>query len=265
MPDDPILSLSNLWVRFGGLLAVDDVSLDISRGSVVGLVGPNGAGKTTVFNAISGLVAVTGGRITLRTRRGTADLTRIGAWRRAGLGVARTFQNVRLVPGLSVLDQLCAGAFATRGGALGAIPRTRRFMTAERNVIERAEVVMARLGIVQKAAVNVDLLSAPERKLVDLGRALMNDPELLLLDEISAGMPVEDKEIVADQILEHVAATGTTVIFVEHDMAFVRRVAVRTVVLAEGKVLADGNPDDVLRRPDVLAAYIGPGAAKALQ
>jgi ABC-type branched-subunit amino acid transport system ATPase component len=138
-------------------------------------------------------------------------------------------------------------------------------MTVERTLVEQAEKVMARLGIEHQAAVDVDLLSAPERRLVDLGRALMSDPELLLLDEISAGMPAEDKEMVAARVLEHVAAEGTTVIFVEHDMAFVRKVASRTVVLAEGRILADGEPEDVLRRPDVLAAYIGPNAEGALR
>jgi ABC-type branched-subunit amino acid transport system ATPase component len=265
MADDHILRIAGVRVRFGGLVAVDDVSFDVPRGAAVGLVGPNGAGKTTLFNAISGLVGVTGGRITLRTRHGEADLTTVGAWRRAGLGVGRTFQDSRLIAGLPVLDQLCTGAFARRGGLWGSIARSGRFLGTERAVVERAGKVMAQLGIEHRAAVSVDLLSAPERRLVDLGRALMSEPELLLLDEISAGMPTEDKEMVASRVLEHVAAEGTTVIFVEHDMTFVRRVASRTIVLAEGRILADGEPEDVLRRPDVLAAYIGPNSAEVLR
>ncbi|QRP47116.1 ABC transporter ATP-binding protein [Amycolatopsis sp. FDAARGOS 1241] len=262
---DSILDLDAVQVRFGGLVAVDRVSFAVARGSVTGLVGPNGAGKTTLFNAISGLVPVAGGAITLRTTRGEADLTRVGAWRRAGLGVGRTFQDSRLIAGLPVLDQLCTGAFAGRGRFLGAVLRGRGFMAAEQQLVRRAHEVLAQLKIEHRAAVNVDLLSAPERRLVDLGRALMSRPELLLLDEISAGMPVEDKEMVAGRVLDYVRSAGATVIFVEHDMAFVRRVADRTVVLAEGEILADGSPDEVLRRPDVLAAYIGPGAEGALR
>ncbi|MEV0073378.1 ATP-binding cassette domain-containing protein [Amycolatopsis sp. NPDC050768] len=262
---DAILDLDSVFVRFGGLVAVGGVSFSVERGSVTGLVGPNGAGKTTLFNAISGLVPVTGGAINLRTTRGSADLTRVGAWRRAGLGIGRTFQDSRLVAGLPVLDQLATGAFAGRSRFLGAVLRGRSFLADERQLVDRAHEVFAQLKIEHQAAVNVDLLSAPERRLVDLGRALMSRPELLLLDEISAGMPVEDKEMVADRVLDYVRSSGATVIFVEHDMGFVRRVADRTVVLAEGEILADGGPEEVLRRPDVLAAYIGPGAEGALR
>ncbi|MFF4598582.1 ABC transporter ATP-binding protein [Amycolatopsis sp. NPDC001319] len=265
---DAILDLDSVLVRFGGLVAVGGVSFSVARGSVTGLVGPNGAGKTTLFNAISGLVPVTGGSITLRTTRGSADLTRVGAWRRAGLGIGRTFQDSRLVAGLPVLDQLATGAFVgqqKRSRFLGAVLRGGGFLADERRLVDRAHEVLAQLKIEHQAAVNVDLLSAPERRLVDLGRALMSRPELLLLDEISAGMPVEDKEMVADRVLDYVRSAGATVIFVEHDMGFVRRVADRTVVLAEGEILADGGPEEVLRRPDVLAAYIGPGAEGALR
>ncbi|MGW4482939.1 ABC transporter ATP-binding protein [Amycolatopsis sp. NPDC004368] len=262
---DAILDLDSVLVRFGGLVAVSEVSFSVRRGSVTGLVGPNGAGKTTLFNAISGLVPVTGGSITLRTTKGSADLTRVGAWRRAGLGIGRTFQDSRLVAGLPVLDQLATSAFSGPSRFLGAVLRGGGFLADEKRLVDRAHEVLAQLKIEHQAAVNVDLLSAPQRRLVDLGRALMSRPELLLLDEISAGMPVEDKEMVADRVLDYVRTSGATVIFVEHDMGFVRRVADRAVVLAEGEILADGGPEEVLRRPDVLAAYIGPGAEGALR
>lgn len=265
MVDSSLLTLTGVEVRFGGNVAVDGVTLELPPGAILGLIGPNGAGKTTLFNAISGLVPTSAGHIYLDGRSGRVDLTRRGAWRRPGLGVGRTFQDSRLVGGMPVIDQLCSGAFRERGGYLGAVFRTPAFMHRERQLVDRAKAVMEALGIADRATVDVDLLSAPERRLVDLGRALMSRPSLLLLDEISAGMPPEEREKVATYVLHEVATAGTAVVFVEHDMAFVRRVAHRVVVMAEGRVLADGEPSQVLRLPEVLEAYIGPGSVGALQ
>lgn len=258
-----ILDLDGVRVRFGGNVAVDGVSLSVAAGSVLGLVGPNGAGKTTLFNAISGLVRVSGGRIVLHRDGGAVELTRVGAWRRPGLGIGRTFQDSRLIEHLPVIDQLCSGALC-RGGGLGAVLRGRRFLRRERKLVDDAMAILDGLGIADRATTSIDVLSAPERRLVDLGRAMMSRPDILLLDEISAGMPPEDREMVTRYVRD-AAGSGTTVIFVEHDMAFVRRLADRVVVMAEGGVLADGEPGEVLRRADVLEAYIGPGAVEIMR
>jgi branched-chain amino acid transport system ATP-binding protein len=261
---DLALAIEGVRVRFGGNVAVDGVSIDVPTGTVLGLVGPNGAGKTTLFNAISGLVPTSEGHIWLGGA-GRVDLTTVGAWRRPGLGLGRTFQDSRLIEHLPVLDQLCSGAFASTRGYLGAVLRTPRFLRGEKEIVDRAHAIMDGLGIGHRAVTSIDVLSAPERRLVDLGRAMMSRPRILLLDEISAGMPPEDRRLVADYVLGQAAAHGTTIVFVEHDMAFVRQVARRVVVMAEGAVLADGDPSDVLSRPEVLEAYIGPNALGALQ
>jgi ABC-type branched-subunit amino acid transport system ATPase component len=259
-----ILGLDAVRVRFGGNVAVDGVSLAVAAGSILGLVGPNGAGKTTLFNAISGLVRVSAGRIVLHRDGGPVELTRVGAWRRPGLGIGRTFQDSRLIEHLPVIDQLCSGALCRGGGPLGAVLRGPRFLRREGELVDDAMAILDGLGIADRATTSIDVLSAPERRLVDLGRAMMSRPDILLLDEISAGMPPEDREMVTRYVRD-AARSGTTVIFVEHDMAFVRRLADRVVVMAEGAVLADGEPGEVLRRADVLEAYIGPGAVETMK
>ena len=260
MHNELVLSVRDIGVRFGGLVAVDSVSFTVGRGSIVGLVGPNGAGKTTLFNAISGLVPTSHGEIELATADGAIELTKLPASRRARAGIGRTFQDSRLAADLPVIDQLCTGALATRGRIRGFFSRSPGFLAAERDLAERAHTVMESLGIEKYSATDLDLLSAPVRRLVDLGRALMCEPRLLLLDEISAGMPPEDKRAVADLVLQRVAEQGISVVLVEHDMSFVRYLADHVVVVAEGKVLAEGEPDEVLTRADVLEAYIGTSA-----
>ncbi|MCU1480491.1 MAG: livG [Subtercola sp.] len=263
MSEHPIIDIRAARVRFGGLVAVNDVSFSVAQGEVVGLVGPNGAGKTTLFNAISGLVRLASGEIGFRTGDREARLDRMGAWRRAGLGISRTFQDSRLITGLPVSDQLATGALGhkvSRGGLL----RLPGFVRSERDIMHRAEETMEWLGLSESRAIDVEFLSAPARRLVDLGRALMSRPRLLLLDEIGAGMPPADKQRVVDVVTESVARHGTTVVLVEHDMRFVRTLTSRTVVLAEGAIIAEGAPESVLREPAVLEAYIGRAAAKEM-
>jgi ABC-type branched-subunit amino acid transport system ATPase component len=267
VPETPVLEVRDARVSFGGLVAVADVSLTVTAGEVVGLVGPNGAGKTTLFNAISGLVDLTSGTIDYRDGADrTVPLHRLAAWRRSRLGIGRTFQDSRLIEGLPVVDQLAAGAFATSRpwDGLTAWARTPGFVRRERQLDERAREVLEVLGLVDRISTDVALLSAPERRLVDLGRALLGRPSLLLLDEIGAGMPPEDKTRVVEIVRRSVEQDGTTVVLVEHDMRFVRSLAHRVVVMAEGSVIAHGAPDAVLRDPAVLEAYIGGKAARSM-
>ncbi|MCU1479192.1 MAG: ABC-type transporter, ATPase and permease component [Subtercola sp.] len=263
MTERPIIDIRDARVQFGGLIAVRDVSFSVSPGEVVGLVGPNGAGKTTLFNAISGLVPLASGEIGYRTGDKEVRLDRKGAWRRAGLGISRTFQDSRLIDGLPVSDQLATGMLGHARG-WGALLRLPPFVTSERDTMHRADEIMDWLGLSDSRSTDVEFLSAPARRLVDLGRALMSRPRLLLLDEIGAGMPPADKQRVVDVVTESVARHGTTVVLVEHDMRFVRTLTGRTVVLAEGAIIAEGAPEKVLREPAVLEAYIGRAAAKEM-
>lgn len=251
----PLLNLEDLSVAFGGVAAVNRVSFSLEEESVLALVGPNGAGKTTLLNAISGLVRIQGGRITYA---GSRQLHSMPAAARAGLGISRTFQQSRLFKGLKVLDQLlCGGYSPVRYRTLASIVRIPDMIHAEKELVRRAFHLLDELGLTNAANLDLESLPGPDRRLVDLGRALMSNPRLLLLDEIAAGMTEKDKERVVQIVQSRYAAGGLAVIVIEHDLQFVRRLAARAVVLASGRVIAAGPTNEVLAQPDVLSAYVG--------
>jgi branched-chain amino acid transport system ATP-binding protein len=260
----PALEIRDVTVRFGGLTAVRDVGVAVAPGEILGLIGPNGAGKTTLLNAISGLVRVTRGEMLYGSP--PVDLATLPGSSRARLGIARTFQDSRLVEDLTVLDQLLSGAFARRERAnLGrALLRTRSYLAEERDLRSRAASILADLQLNSQADVPVREVPAPTRRMVDLARALMIEPSLLLLDETCAGMTADQKELIAAYVERLSPERGVTVVFVEHDIGFVRRLAQRIVIMAEGGVMASGRPDDVLGRADVLETYIGKSALGAV-
>lgn len=239
---EPRLRVDALTVRFGGLTALDDVSFEVGRGEVVALIGPNGAGKTTVFNAVCGLV-----------RRATGEIRIDGAAapnRPTGLvarGVTRTLQGLGLFDSMTALENVLVPLEA-RSGAGG---RGRSGDTEE-----QASGCLARLGIAHLAAVPVAALPYPERKRVALARALVADPDLLLLDEPAGGLGEEDIDALADVVRE-VAASGCSVLLVEHHVDFVMGVADRIVVLDFGRAIACGTPDEVRADPRVEEAYLG--------
>ena len=269
MAPDLTLDVRHARIAFGGLVAVQDVSLSIRSGEVLGLVGPNGAGKTTLLNAISGLVNLTDGEIWYQPApdADAVRLTEVAGWKRPHLGIARTFQDSRLVPGLPVVDQLAAGVLAVNrspGSAAATWLRLPSAIRRDRATRERAREIASTLGLTGLGSTDIDLLSAPQRRLVDLGRALMSRPRLLLLDEIAAGMPPADKDRVVEIVQRVVKESGTTVVLVEHDMGFVRSLADQVVVVSAGLVIAGGDPEVVLREPAVLEAYIGGKAARSI-
>ena len=268
MPENSLIDIRNARVTFGGLVAVADVSLTVAPGEVIGLVGPNGAGKTTLFNAISGLARLSDGTIEYDAGDGnTVALHKAPGWRRLRLGIGRTFQDSRLIEGLPVIDQLATGVLPPGKwwDGLAAWARSPGYIRHEQRMFDRATQVLELLGLGDRMSTEVALLSAPERRLVDLGRALMSRPRLLLLDEIGAGMPPEDKRRVVEIVQRVVEKQGTTVVLVEHDMHFVRSLAHRVVVMSEGTVIAHGEPEKVLRDPVVLEAYIGRKAARSMK
>ncbi len=248
----------DISIRFGGIRAVDSVSFEVQKGEVFSIIGPNGAGKTTIFNLISRIYRPTSGRLILEDQ----DITEVPPHRIASLGIARTFQNIELFPQATLLQNLLIGRHAhAHTGILEQLlflPRVRRDELSHR---EKAEDVIAFLGLERYRDSLIANLPYGVRKVVELGRALCIEPKLLLLDEPSSGLNVEETEGMGFWIEDIKKDLGITVIMVEHDMNLVRQVSDRVMALNYGKVLALGTPEEVQTHPEVVRAYIGGEAA----
>jgi branched-chain amino acid transport system ATP-binding protein len=254
----PLLQASGLSVRFGGVLAVNDVSFDIQPGEVFTLIGPTGAGKTTVFNLISRIYTPTTGQISYLGPQGPLTLTDLPAHRVAAIGIARTFQNIELFEHATVLHNLLIGCHTHRGSAswqdLFFTPAVRQ---AELRAREQAEQVIEFLELQHYRDTLVAGLPYGVRKVVELGRALCTQPKLLLLDEPSSGLNVEETDDMAFWIQDIQQELGITVLMVEHDMSLVSRVSDRVLAMNQGQVLALGTPAEVQSNPAVIEAYLG--------
>jgi ABC-type branched-subunit amino acid transport system ATPase component len=233
------LIISGISKRYGGVAAIQDVSLDTHNLGVVGIIGPNGAGKTTVFNLVSGLAAVDTGSITLDGR----DITNMSSNAIARSGVRRTFQNIRLFKSLPVVDNVVAGGFHRHDLSL-------------RSLRQRAIQVLDEIGYGARIdALPGELPYAFQRR-VEIARAVMGDPRVLLLDEPAAGMHEQERSDLA-VLIRHLHEMGIVVILIEHDMALISRVCDTVVVLDFGKVIASGSAAAIRRDPAVVAAYLG--------
>lgn len=259
MTDAPIVDVRDLTVRFAGVVALSDVSFSVAEGELLAIIGPNGAGKTSLFNCMSGVYRPTSGAIIYA---GEHDLTTMPQHRIARLGVARTFQNLALFGGLSVLDNLMVGRYVHgRAGFLAGAFYSGRAAREEERQRLRVEEVIDLLEIQRYRRTLARDLPYGVRKRVELGRALAQDPRVLLLDEPMAGMTVEEKEDMARFILDVKAELGTTLILVEHDMSVVMDLAMHIVALDFGEKIADGSPHEVRESPEVVAAYLGTSVA----
>ena len=249
-----VLSADNLTIRFGGLTAVDSVSFDVQEREVFTIVGPNGAGKTTIFNLISRIYDPTEGRI----RFCGEDITETPAHRIAGLGIARTFQNIELFEHASVLHNLLVGRHCkSRTNVfeeLAFLPKVRR---AEYTHREKVEEVIDFLDLQPYREQYIANLPYGVRKVVELARALCTEPKLLLLDEPASGLSVEETENVAFWIDDIKIDLGITILMVEHDMSLVTEVSDRVLAMNDGRTIAEGTSDEVQNHPDVLRAYLG--------
>ena len=249
-----LLSAKNLSLRFGGVLAVNQVSFDVRQGEIFTLIGPNGAGKTTVFNLISRIYAPSEGEIQYLGKK----LTDEPPHNIAALGIARTFQNIELFEHASVLHNLLIGGHTHRKtGFWSDLFFTRKTMAAEVDAREKAEKVIDFLNLQHHRDSMVAGLPYGVRKVVELGRALCTEPKLLLLDEPSSGLNVEETDDMAFWIADIKNELGITVLMVEHDMSLVSKVSDRVVAMAQGSVLAMGTPREVQTDPGVIEAYLG--------
>jgi branched-chain amino acid transport system ATP-binding protein len=251
-----ILQLQAVVKRFGGLVAVDEVSFDVEAGQVFALIGPNGAGKTTLFNCVTGLYKPTSGRVVFEDR----DITGARPHEAAQFGIARTFQNIRLFEYMTALDNVRVGQHCRMQARLwDSLFHTKRERREENEVTERAMELLRFVGLERRAHAHARNLAYGQQRRLEIARALATRPRLLLLDEPAAGSnPQEKVELML--LVQRIVAEGVTVFLIEHDMKVVMGISKRIAVLDHGEKIAEGSPEEVRRDRRVIEAYLGRSA-----
>ena len=248
-----MLETRALTRRFGGVVAVDGVSIRVGDGDLCGVIGPNGAGKSTLFHLVTGHLRPNAGRVVVAGR----DITGLAPDRRARLGIAIAFQSVRLFRGMTVLENVMVGAHAsTRHGFWEAFLRLPRHRREERVILERAERALDRVGLAGEASRLAESLPVGQQRAVQVARALCGEPRLLLLDEPASGLRAAERQRLAD-LLRDLRSEGLSMLLIEHDVAFVTQLAGRITVMDRGRVIAEGPPEEIREDEAVIAAYLG--------
>jgi branched-chain amino acid transport system ATP-binding protein len=252
-----LLSLEGVTRRYGGLVAVDTIDLDVAEGGVTAVIGPNGAGKTTLFNLVSGFQTPNAGRVVFAGE----DITTRLPEQIAASGLVRTFQLVQLFQNLSVLENIQVGCHLhTRGGVFSALMRSRATRETEREVDTRARELLDFVGLEGAADSEASALAYGQQRLLEIARALAAKPKLLLLDEPAAGLSADESKRLSAAIRD-IARRGTTVLLIEHDMKLVMNTADTIAVMDFGRKIAEGTPAAIRENPAVITAYLGVGHA----
>ncbi|MBP1932560.1 ABC transporter ATP-binding protein [Ammoniphilus resinae] len=248
-----VLEVRGITKRFGGIQALTDVTFQVGKGEVFGLIGPNGAGKTTMFNIITSMFPPTMGEVIFMGKK----LTGLKPHEVTEAGVCRTFQNIRLFPEMTVLENVTVGQHCrTKSGVWSSVFRTGAQKQEEKSIREKALELLRLVGLEELQDTFADNLAYGQQRRLEIARALASDPKLLLLDEPAAGMNESETKDLFD-LIQNIKKLGITVLLIEHDMPLVMRICDRLIVLNFGKEIAQGTPEEIKNNPEVIEAYLG--------